>query len=194
MAADIARKLATYADVLSAPPNMIAQIVNGTLELHPRPASKHTRVASRLGAKLDGPFDDGRDGPGGWILLDEPELHLGANVLVPDLAGWRVERMPILPDAPAFFVRPDWVCEVLSPSTSRLDRGPKLEIYAEHDVPYVWLIDPSARTLEVYRLENKRWMRLAAHGGDDVVRAEPFDAVPLELAALWKNLPPEPER
>ena len=190
MAADSARKFATYDDVLDAPPNMIAQIVYGALELHPRPAGPHTRVSSKIGGELDGPFDRGRGGPGGWIILDEPELHLGAHVLVPDLAGWRRERMSEISEDAFFTLAPDWICEVLSPSTARIDRGPKLEIYAEHGVKHAWLVDPATRLLEVYRLEGTRWLRLGVHGGDDVVRAEPFDAVPLELANLWADLAP----
>jgi Uma2 family endonuclease len=190
MAADPARKLATYEDVLSAPPNMIAEIIYGSLELQSRPAGPHTRITSGLGIELGGPFDRGRGGPGGWLILDEPELHLGANVLVPDLAAWRRERLPEIPNDAFFTVVPDWICEVLSPRTALRDRGPKLEIYAEHGVKHAWLIDPATRMLEVYRLEGGKWLRLGVHSGDEAVRAEPFDAVPLELANLWDGLPP----
>lgn len=172
---------------------MIAQIVDGTLELHPRPAGPHSNAASLLGGELHNPFRRGRGGPGGWIILDEPELHLGRNVLVPDLAGWRRERMSEIPENAFFTLAPDWICEVLSPSTARLDRGPKLEIYAEHGVGHAWLVDPATRMLEVYRLEGTRWLRLGVHSRDDVVRAEPFDAVPLELANLWADLAPLPD-
>jgi Uma2 family endonuclease len=117
---------ATYADVLAAPEHMIAEIIDGVLHTQPRPASPHARAAGKLGATLDGPFDSGENGPGGWILLFEPELHLHGEILVPDFAGWRRERMPQMPDAPAFELAPDWVCEVLSPGTAATDRAQKM--------------------------------------------------------------------
>jgi Uma2 family endonuclease len=132
-------------------------------------------------------FSRGRGGPGGWRIVVEPELHLGRHVVVPDLAGWRRERLPALPSEPYFTLPPDWVCEVLSPSTTRFDRVRKLPIYAEHAVGYAWLVDANARTLEVFRLEGSRWILVATHGDDEVVRAEPFDAVEIELAALWDD-------
>jgi Uma2 family endonuclease len=140
-----------------------------------------------LGRKIGGPYDDGLGGPGGWWILDEPELHLKKDVLVPDLAGWRRARMPKYPDSAYFTIAPDWVCEILSPSTSSLDRVQKLEIYAREGVSHAWLIDPQARTLEVLRLESGRWTILAAHGGADVVRAEPFGEIELDLSALWAD-------
>jgi Uma2 family endonuclease len=153
----------------------------------PRPASRHARAASRLGAELDGPFDRGKGGPGGWLILDEPELHLGSDVLVPDLAGWRRARMPELPDTPAFQLPPDWVCEVLSPSTSATDRAEKMPIYARENVGFAWLVDPLARTLEALRLEAGRWVVLGTWRDDAKIRAEPFDAVEIGLAVLWER-------
>ncbi|MBI5482387.1 MAG: Uma2 family endonuclease [Deltaproteobacteria bacterium] len=182
---DAARKQATYDDVLNAPPNMVAELIHGVLHLHPRPASRHTRSASKLGATLDGPFDAGRGGPGGWIILDEPELHLGRQVLVPDLAGWRRERMPELPDAPFFEVPPNWACEVLAPSTAALDRGEKMPLYTAHGVTHLWLIDPLTETLEIYRVDGATYRAVATHSKNAVVRAEPFDAIELALADLW---------
>jgi Uma2 family endonuclease len=179
------QKRATYEDVLAAPKHVIAEIIDGVLRTQARPASLHARAASRLGAELGGPFDRGRDGPGGWILLGEPELHLHGDVLVPDLAGWRRTRMPELPDAAAFELPPDWVCEILSPSTVATDRAEKLPIYARERVGYVWLIDPVAHTLESLRLEAPRWMLAGTWHGDARVRAEPFEAFELELGALW---------
>ncbi len=185
--ATAARKRATYQDILDAPANMVAEIVDGVLHTHPRPAVRHSRAASRLGGDLDGPFDRGRGGPGGWIILDEPESHLGEDVVVPDLAGWRRTRMPTLPiDDAAISLAPDWVCEVLSPSTQALDRTEKMDVYAREGVAHLWLVDPKSRTLEVYRLEGK-WMRVATHRDDAIVRAEPFDAIELELGALWST-------
>ena len=182
---DPAKRRATYEDLLAAPEHLVAEIIQGALITHPRPASLHARAASRLGAELDGPFDRGKGGPGGWILLDEPELHLHGDVLVPDLAGWRRTRMPELPDASAFELSPDWVCEVLSPSTAATDRAEKLPIYAREHVGHVWLVDPVARTLEACRLENGRWVLLGTWRDDAKLHVEPFEAFELELAGLW---------
>jgi Uma2 family endonuclease len=183
-------KRATYEDVLSAPENKVAEILDGELFLSPRPALPHARAASKLGGLLDGPFDDGRDGPGGWLLLDEPELHFGADVVVPDLAGWRRERLPAVPDAPWLSLAPDWACEVLSPSTVRIDRGRKLRIYAEVGVAWLWLLSPLEQTLEVLRLGEGAWTIAAVHSGRTVVRAQPFDAVEIALGALWPDAGP----
>ena len=176
---------ATYDDLVKLPDHMVAEIVDGELHASPRPAARHAVAYGRLGAALLPPFDQGQGGPGGWCILLEPELHLGTNVLVPDLAGWRRRRMPSVPDVAHFTLVPDWVCEILSPSTSAFDRAQKLGIYARDGVEWAWLIDPLARTLEVLKLENGRWTILAIHVGSEVVRAEPFEAIELELAALW---------
>jgi Uma2 family endonuclease len=164
---------------------MVGEIIHGQLVTHPRPASPHARASSVLGVELAGPFDRGRGGPGGWVILDEPELHLGGHVLVPDLAGWRRQRMPTMPDTPAFEIVPDWICEVLSPTTAATDRADKMPIYAALGVSHVWLVDPLAQILEVYRLEGPRFSLLATWRGDAVVRADPFEAIELELPALW---------
>ena len=182
---DPAKRRATYEDLLAVPEHLVAEIINGTLVTMPRPASRHARASSSLGGELYGPFDRGKGGPGGWILLDEPELHLHGDILVPDLAGWRRERMPELPDAAAFELAPDWVCEVVSPSTAATDRAEKMPIYARERVAYLWLVDPIARTLEALRLENDRWTLLGTWRDDARVRVEPFDAIELELAGLW---------
>ena len=176
---------ATYDDLVQVPDHLVAEIVDGELWTSPRPAPRHTEAASLLGGDLIGPYGRGKGGPGGWRILDEPELHLGADVLVPDIAGWRRERMPRLPETAYFPVVPDWVCEVLSPSTAFLDRTRKLRIYAREGVRHAWLVDPVARTLEVLRLEGGRWTVVATHGASEVVRVEPFDAIELELGALW---------
>jgi Uma2 family endonuclease len=185
--ADPARRRATYEDLLTVPGHLVGEIFDGTLVTQPRPGGPHALAASVLGGELSGPFHRGtRGGPGGWILLDEPELHLrGGQVLVPDLAGWRRERMPHVPDAPAFELAPDWVCEVLSPSTEAMDRATKLPIYAAEKVSHAWLIDPLVRTLEAYRLEGSRWTLLGTWKDEAGVRVEPFDALELELGALW---------
>ncbi|PTL78309.1 Uma2 family endonuclease [Vitiosangium sp. GDMCC 1.1324] len=179
------RRPASYADLQALPENVVGEIIAGELHVSPRPAAPHTVAASRLGGELMGPFDRGRGGPGGWILLDEPELHLGEDVLVPDLGGWRRERMPRPPRTVAFSLAPDWVCEVLSSSTAALDRAAKLPVYAREGVRHVWLLDPEARTLEVFRLEGARYTLLITHAGMAHVCAEPFEAFALELAFLW---------
>ena len=181
------RRPATYDDLRALPSNVVGELIGGRLVTSPRPALPHARASSRLGASLDGPFDRGKDGPGGWILLDEPELHLHGEVLVPDLAGWRRERMPFVPDAAAFEIPPDWVCEVLSPSTAALDRTEKLPVYAREGVRHVWLVDPIEKILEVLRLDGGFWMLVTAASGERGVRAEPFDAIELELGALWER-------
>jgi Uma2 family endonuclease len=172
---------ATYDDLIEVPDNFVAEIFDGELYASPRPAIPHTRAASKLGAKLDGPFDR----PGGWLILDEPELHFRNDVLVPDLAGWRRERLPALPADAYFTLAPDWICEVLSVSTEPLDRGKKLRIYAREGVGHAWLLDPLRQTLEVLRLESGRWLELALYEGRAGIRAAPFDAIELELGALW---------
>jgi Uma2 family endonuclease len=182
-----AQRRATYDDLRSVPDNLIAEIIDGELVTQPRPGSPHARAASRLGIDLGGPFDRGRGGPGGWILLDEPELHLHGDVLVPDLAGWRRERMPEMPQATAFELVPDWICEVLSPSTAATDRSNKMPIYAREHVGHFWLVDPEAHTLEVYRRDGNLWLLLGTWRDAARVRAEPFDAHELELAALWER-------
>ncbi len=181
------QRRATYQDVLDAPPHMVAEIIAGTLRTHARPRTRHARAASRLGARLGGPFDEGTDGPGGWIILDEPELHLGSegDVLVPDLSGWRRATLPELPDAPFLTVRPDWVCEVLSPSTAKEDRADKLPIYARELVSHVWLIDPDLRTLEVLRLDGATYRLVVTHRDEARCRVEPFEAIELPLTVLW---------
>jgi Uma2 family endonuclease len=182
-----AKRPATYADLASVAENLVAELIDGVLITTPRPAAPHARAASRLGIELGGPFDRGKEGPGGWIILDEPELHLHGNALVPDLAGWRRERMPELPDAAAFDLAPDWLCEVLSPGTMAHDRGAKLAIYRSEGVPFVWFVDPAARLLEVFRLEGARYALEGTWRDAASVRAPPFDAVELELGALWER-------
>jgi Uma2 family endonuclease len=179
------KRPATYDDLLAVPPDKVAEIVDGDLYASPRPAIRPALASSALGSSLGPPFHHGRGGPGGWWILDEPELHFGTEVLVPDLAGWRRERLPEFPDTAAFTLAPDWACEVVSPSTERLDRAKKMPVYARERVAHLWLLNPIARTLEVYRLADGGWLLLATHEGAAIVRAEPFDAVDLELAPLW---------
>jgi Uma2 family endonuclease len=185
--ADPARRRATYEDVLAAPPHRVAEVIDGVLYTQARPRTRHARSSTRLGDVLGGPFDRGVNGPGGWVILFEPELHLGPepDILVPDLAGWRRERMPELHDAPFIALAPDWACEVLSESTEGVDRAEKVPVYAREGVTHVWLVDPLLHTLEVLRLDGGTYRLISTFRGEARVRAEPFDALELELALLW---------
>lgn len=175
----------------AAPDTVIAEILDGVLHTLPRPARAHTNTASVLGGELHGPFRRGVGGPGGWVILDEPELHLGPrpDKLVPDLAGWRRQRMPDAcgpKSAPSHYeLAPDWVCEILSPATEAIDRGKKMRIFRREGVGHVWLVNPTTQTLEVYRLKRAEWTMLDTFEGDAVVHAEPFDAFELSLSVLW---------
>lgn len=180
-----ARRPATYADIEALPEHLVGEILNGELVVNPRPAPRHANASTVLGGLLVPPFGLGDRGPGGWWILAEPEIHIGEHVVVPDLAGWRRERMPSMPEEAFFSVPPDWVCEVLSPSTSKTDKIVKRPIYAEFGVSHLWLVDPIDETLEVSALDAGRWVLVATHGGDEAVRAIPFDAVALDLKHLW---------
>jgi Uma2 family endonuclease len=179
------KKHATYDDLRRVPDHFVAEMFDGELYASPRPAMPHARAASVLGIELGGPFDRARNGPGGWLILDEPELHFGNDVLVPDLAGWRRERLPVLPADAYLTLAPDWICEVVSPSTEAIDRGRKLHIYAREGVVHAWLVDPLRQTLEILALESGRLTPVAEHQGTASIRALPFDAIELELRALW---------
>jgi Uma2 family endonuclease len=192
--AERARAAATYADLAALPETLVGEIIDGVLETHPRPRPRHGAASIGLGGELVGPFQRGRGGPGGWIFIDEPELHLHDQVVVPDLAGWRRERLKELPDTAYLEVAPDWVCEVLSPSTARLDRGPKRRIYAEADVSHLWLLDPGAGELEAFELAGRGWLLLATVQRGEEVRVPPFEAVAFPLDALFPfDNPPSTE-
>jgi Uma2 family endonuclease len=181
-----ARRPATYDDLKKVPDHLVAEIIDGDLLTSPRPSFRHAAVTTRLGTDVDGAF--GRSsggGPGGWVILDEPELHIVDQILVPDIAGWRRERMAQIPDAAFVELAPDWACEVISPSTAALDRTRKMHHYARAQVRHVWLLDPDPETLEVFRLEGEAWLRVLSVAGAARVRAEPFAAIELDLAHLW---------
>ena len=186
---DPLRKRATYEDVLNSPADMTAEILDGDLHLMPRPRRSHLRNASGLGAFLFGAFQVGAGGPGGWTILHEPEIHLGSDpdIVVPDLGGWRegrlVDREDV--DEPFIAVVPDWVCEILSPGTQRIDRMKKVPIYAREKVGHVWLVDSREMTVEVFRHDGQRYSLVGTFGGDDAVRAEPFEAAEIPPAFLW---------
>jgi Uma2 family endonuclease len=181
------RRQALYDAYCAVPSHQRAEIIDGTLYVMSRPAPRHANATSVLGGELNGAFQRGRGGPGGWWVLFEPELQLvPLEPMAPELAGWRVARMPTLPDTAYFSLAPDWICEVLSKSTESVDRDKKLPIYAAHGVPHVWLIDPIAKTLEVHSLDDDhRWRDVRIYEGNMRVHAQPFDAIELDLGALW---------
>lgn len=177
-------RTANYDDLLQLPEHLTGEILNGQLHAQPRPTSRHSRLELGLGRSLFGGFDLGDGGPGGWVILIEPEVHLATHVLVPDLAGWRRQRLPDVPDG-HIGIAPDWVCEILSPATARKDRAIKLPLYGQLGVGHAWLVDPGAKTVEVLRYGDGHWLLLGSFGGDDAMRAEPFDAIAIELGPLW---------
>jgi Uma2 family endonuclease len=183
---------ATYEDIVRLPEYLVGEIIDGDLIVSPRPAPVHALASSSLGGEIYGPFGRGRGGPGGWLILDEPELHMAGNVLVPDLAGWRRERMPALPDTAWFTLAPDWVCEVLSPSTAVVDRTRKQEIYRKQGVPWLWFLDPVARTIEVLSRGEAAWTVAGTFGGEGEARIPPFDAVSIDVGVLWDLKPTTP--
>ncbi len=193
MAEETANRPARYADLHDLPENVVGEIIGGELVTHPRPAPRHARSASTLGALVTPPFDLGSGGPGGWIILDEPELHLGEDILVPDLAGWRRERMAELPGTTWFEVVPDWVCEVISPGTARTDRLLKLPRYARYGVAHCWLVDPGTRTVEALaNQDGEHWTIVGTAVEADEAALPPFDAVALDFGLLWADVePPE---
>lgn len=187
MPSDPARRRATYEDVLAAPRDVVAEVLFGVLHQSPRPSFPHAIATSAIGEELGPPFKRGRGGPGGWMSLFEPEVHLGEHILVPDLAGWRRERMPEAPLDAYTTLAPDWACEVSSPSTRALDRGDKLRVYASFQVQHVWFVEPLDRFVEVLRLDGESYRIVQTVSGDVEARLEPFEAVPLALSALWQR-------
>ncbi|MFM8331719.1 MAG: Uma2 family endonuclease [Candidatus Methylumidiphilus sp.] len=183
-----ALKLPTlYEQLVALPENITGEIIDGELYTQPRPAPRHCEAGSALGMRVGPPFRFGEGGPGGWWIVDEPEIHFVRDtvVVVPDLAGWRRERMPALPEDHRFEVAPDWVCEILSPSTGKKDRIKKMPLYAREGVAYAWLVDPLARTLEAFKLEQGLWVLIATLADEAPVSVAPFDAITFSLADLW---------
>ena len=177
-----------YKELCDLPNNVVGEILKGELVVSPRPASKHARASSIIGMLIGGPFDLGKDGPGGWWILYEPELRFPDDVVVPDIAGWKKERMPVYPDVKQFKLSPDWVCEVLSPSTARHDKISKLQIYAENKVPHYWIVDPLNRVLEILILDGKTYKLAFVFGkDDDVKKAPPFEELEFNLGSLWTD-------
>jgi hypothetical protein len=188
--AEPAKRPATYADIEALPPHLIGEILFGHLVTQPRPVRRHTGAATALGAVVPGAYQFGMGGPGGWIFADEAELHLAPHVLVADIASWRRERMTESPDEPYFHVAPDWICEVMSPSTEKYDRGDKRRIYAMYEVEHFWLVDPRPRILEVFQRRDRDWLLTHTFSDDEPVNAPPFDAITFSLGLLWPFDPP----
>ena len=176
---------ATYADLEAVHPHLVAELLGGELVTHPRPVPKHAVVAINLGSELGDAFYRGRSGPGGWIFATEPELHLETDVVVPDIAAWRRGRLPQLPDTAYIETPPDWLCEIVSPSTESYDRGIKRNIYARAGVQHLWLLDPRAEILETFSLAGDHWLLTGTFSGKDAVSAAPFEAIAFPLAVLW---------
>jgi len=177
---------ATYEDLKEVPAHLVAEIVDGQLLTSPRPSLRHAAVTTSLGADLHAAFGRrGGAGPGGWVILDEPELHIVEQIVVPDLAGWRREHLPEIPDVAFLELATDWVCEVLSPATAALDRTRKMHHYARAQVRHIWLLDPGPEVLEVFRLDGEGWRLVLSVAGSVRVRAEPFDSVELDPTHLW---------
>ncbi len=180
-------KPATYDDILRLPEHVVGETIGDRLLTHPLSAPRHSRTASALGFRIGGAYELGECGPGAWWILDKPEIHIGEDVLVPDLAGWRRERMPQLPRGAWFESAPDWCCEVLSPSTARVDRVEKMPLYASWGVGHLWLIEPELRTLEVFALQQRHWTLVVTHDGNATVSPPPFGNVGLVLNSMWAD-------
>jgi Uma2 family endonuclease len=187
---ELAKRRATYADLEAVPPHLVAEIIHGALVTYPRPSPRHGFAANALSAGLTRSHQWGEGGPGGWTFIVEPELHLDNDIVVPDIAGWRRERLPVLPETAYFETPPDWVCEILSDTTERYDRDAKRTIYARAQIHYLWLVDPRSRLLEIFQLAARQWLLVATFTGSDEVRAPPFDAVAFPLGLLWPFDPP----
>ena len=185
--AAILGRAATYKDLEAVPDGVKAEILDGDLWISPQPLPRHQHVAVRLTIELGPPFQDGRGGPGGWYLLYEPELHFNGDALVPDLAGWRSHRDLRLMDNAHITAAPDWVCEIISPSTEKIDRTLKKRLYARNGVKFLWLVDTLKRRLEVMKLNAGEWRPVLDLRDDSVAAAEPFDALPFSLARLWPD-------
>ena len=176
---------ATYQNILDAPPHKIAEIIDGSLYVSPLPAPRHALALTVLAGNIGLPFSFSKDGPGGWWVLNKPELHLDDDVLVPDIVGWRRDRMPKLPDVAYFTQVPDWACEILSSWTRKLDLDVKRAVYARNGVTHLWFVDPDVRTLETFELRDGQWLLLNTLKDNDPVSQPPFEAISFSLGDLW---------
>ena len=182
-----------YAELCALPEHVTGEIIGGRLYTQPRPAGPHSVSSSSLGAELYGPYQRGSGGPGGWWIIDEPEIHFSHDeeVCVPDIAGWRKERMPKIPRGHRFKIVPDWVCEVLSPSTAKKDRVVKMPVYAQYGVAYLWLVNPLEKTLEAFELREGCWTVIGLFQDEAKVNIAPFQELELSLGDLWAELEDE---
>jgi Uma2 family endonuclease len=178
-------RLATYEDLLNYPENERVEILDGVVVAQASPLPEHSNVQLGLAAILRAAFQYGRGGPGGWWILGDVDVRVGAHDIVrPDLVGWRQERLPSPWGKRPIDIVPDWVCEVVSPYGKTRDRIKKRQLYARHGVPYYWMIDP-AGIIETLVLEKGRWIVADAYELDAVVRIPPFDAIELQLADIF---------
>lgn len=178
--------IATYEDLFDLPENILGEILSGELVTQPRPAPRHANASAALCAALRTNFGPNTtDKQDGWWILFEPECHPGDDIIVPDIAGWRKVNMPHLPETAWFSLRPDWVCEVVSPSTAKYDRGIKRDIYAREQVPHYWIVDPIARMIEVFALQEGDWSQIDLVSDEQVVNLKPFEVLPFDLSILW---------
>ncbi len=183
--AETAHKSATYVDIEALPEHVVGEILFGHLVTHPRPVRRHGGAGSALGALCTTTYEFGADGPGGWVFVDEPELHLGPHIVVRDIAGWRREHVTEPADKPFFEVAPDWACEILSPSTEKYDKGDKRRINAHYAVQHMWHLDPRSKVLEVFALRDRNWLLTDTFIDEEVVNAPPVDQLTFSLGLLW---------
>lgn len=186
---DTAHRLATFADMatLEAEGRCI-ELVGGGIVDKASPSAAHADAQGALAALLRPRFhrQDGDEPPGGWWILPEVDIAFGLHdVLRPDVAGWRRARVPVRPSSYPVDVSPDWVCEVLSPSTAHRDLGVKREIYHRHEVAHYWVVDVEKQILLVYRREPAGYTLVLSAGPGERVRAEPFDACSLDMDELF---------
>jgi len=183
MSSAIKKTKTVYEQWLEVPETVVGEIIMGDLHMSPRPALKHGNASSSLLHELMGPYHKGKGGPGGWIIMREPEIHLAENIIVPDIGGWKRDRIPEITNETFFSVAPDWVCEVLSPSTAGFDRVKKMPLYLEQKVKHIWLIDPLLKTLEVFENNESSWVLIKTFMNTDKVRVVPF--IEIDLSMLW---------
>lgn len=175
-----------YNQLTELPENLTGEILNGQLYTNPRPSGKHVSVATNLSIDIGSPYQRGKGGPGGWRILVEPEVHfvLDTEVVVPDVAGWRKERLPEVPESHKFMVVPDWVCEIYSPSSENIDRKIKMPLYARFGVSYLWMVHPIQQTLEAFKLHNGNWQLQGAFENKDEICVEPFESISIKMHEL----------
>ena len=191
--ADTARRPATIEDLDRTPADgRVYEILGGSLEAQPRPRPSHSRAQSRLNGQLSDPFDAGRGGPGGWWLLTEPEVRRSQHdIVVPDVAGWRRERLARLPTNRPIDTPPDWICEVVSPNDRGRDRVRKASLYLRAGIPHYWILDTDARSLEAFAARAGAWRRSGGRTDGDTPRIPPFESIELDISSLFPPLESE---